>query len=163
MFVKQTTIATEKCKIVAEDNSFSIETGKLIATPFVSLSYTPNPKMLTLPLFKLTDIFELKDYQFLRVNSTENDGLFNCAKVKVYTPYNATPLYGLLLLSKVPGTVTGIKGQLHSITINKEDIEKAANGQMSFICERVNNTYRGIDVITWGLWLSDKPINTMFQ
>lgn len=163
LFVKQTTIGTEKCKIVAEDSSFIIETDKPIVTPFVSLSYTPNPKMLTLPLFKVTDIFDLRDYQFLKVKSTENGGLFNCAKVKVYTPYNTTPLYGLLLLSKVPATEAGIKGQLHTILINKEDVEKASHGEMTFMCEKVPNSFRGINVISWGLWLSDKPIIPLYQ
>ena len=158
MFVKQTTIATERCKIVAEDNSFTIETGIPIATPFVSLSYTPNPKTLTLPLFKVTDLFDLRDYQFLKVGSSENGGLFNSSRVKVYTPYNSTPLFGLLLLSKVPATETGAKGKLHSITISKDDIEKASRGEMTFMYEKVPNSYRGIDVIAWGLWLSAKPI-----
>jgi hypothetical protein len=159
-FVKQTTVVTQQCKIVAEDNSFTIETGKPIATPLQCLSYTPNPKTLTLPLFKTTDLFDLRDYKFLRFNSTENDGLFNSAKVKVYTASNTTtPLYGLLILSKVPASETGTKAQLHAITISKEDIQKALNGEISFMCERVKNSYRDIEVISWGLWLSSTPFS----
>ncbi len=157
LFVKQTTIVTEQCRIVAEDNSFEIETGKIIPTPLNGLSYTPDPKMLTLPLFKVTDIFDLRDYKFLRFNSAENNGLFNAARVKVYTPFNTTPLHGILLLSKVPASEKSAKATMHAITLTREDILQAVNGEISFMCERVYNSHRAINVISWGLWLSDKP------
>lgn len=134
-------LAAQDTKIIAEDNSFQMITGKTIQTPmFIQEGWNLGYYFYNWKNYDLKPLYK----QALESGAK---------KVKVTTPYNKESLYGVLAFIPLPADASGPGTRSFEIQIPKRMVQEAFGGRVSVSYEEVGGGY-----VNWILWLSDLPL-----
>jgi len=141
--ISQGVIATDGVTIQAADGSFSLESRQSFHTPFQVDGYN---------LWVTTQEQRNRpaDLTGRALNALE----IGAVRVIVTTPYLDKPLFGVLLLSKVPAKATGPGARSYYIQVPESYVREATGGRTSVVYERVQIEGIG-EGFNWALWMSD--------
>ena len=141
--ISQGTVATEGLTIQAADGSFTLESGQSFRPPFQVDGYN---------LWATTQQQQSRtaDLTGRALNALE----IGAERVIVTTPYLDKPLFGVLLLSKVPTKATGPGARSYYIQVPESYVKEATGGRTSVVYERVQ-IEGGSEWFNWALWMSD--------
>jgi hypothetical protein len=141
--ISQGQLATKGVSIQAADGSFVFESGQSFRPPFqvdgYNLWYTTQETAV-----------RPQDLTGRALNALE----IGAEGVIVTTPYLDRPLFGVLLLSKVPANATGPGARSYYIDVPESYAREATGGRTSVVYERIR-LENGGEWFNWALWMSD--------
>lgn len=142
-------ITTPGITIKAEDNSFTLVSGREFTTPFhakrCGQAYTGRD---------LTEAFP----DFIDIGAK---------RVIVKNPYTKKPLYGVMvfcsLVDNIFNDTYGPGTRSYEVIVPQKNIEQAKGHKISVVYETVPERGGKYEWLSWVLWLSEKDFATAFK